>query len=60
MQNCTQLSTVNLPSALTEIGAHAFYNCDLIETITIPKSLEKTTDAYINEYVHGYVYGSVL
>ena len=55
--NCTQLSTVNLPSALTEIGAHAFYNCDLIETITIPKSLEKTTDAYINEYAHGYVYG---
>ena len=54
---CTELSKVKLSGALKEMGAHSFYDCDKLTEIEIPKSLEKTTDAYINEYAYGYVYG---
>ena len=54
---CTELSEVKLSAALKEMGAHSFYDCDRLTEIEIPKSLEKTTEAYIYEYAYGYVYG---
>ncbi|MBQ2925041.1 MAG: leucine-rich repeat protein, partial [Anaerotignum sp.] len=55
--NCQNLQSVALPKGLNTIAAHTFYNCDNITSVWVTKALEKTTDAYINEYAHGYVHG---
>ena len=54
---CTELSAVHLSRVLEEMSAHVFYDCDKLTAVEIPASLIKTTDAYINEYAYGYVYG---
>ena len=54
---CTELSAVHLSRVLEEMSAHVFYDCDKLTAVEIPASLVKTTDAYINEYARGYVYG---
>ena len=38
---CKNLSSVSLPSTLTEIGMSAFSNCTSLTTITIPTSVSK-------------------
>ncbi|MBQ9561842.1 MAG: leucine-rich repeat protein [Lachnospiraceae bacterium] len=35
-----QLRTVKLPSGITEIGEHAFYNCRYLEELELPEGLE--------------------
>jgi len=36
---CTSLSSVTLPSTLTDIGAGVFINCSTLQTITLPANL---------------------
>lgn len=43
---CTNLNTIKFSNVLKKISTSAFYNCDALETITIPKSLT----AYECEY----------
>ena len=39
------------------MGAFAFYNCDQLTEIEIPKSLKETTNDYYPDYHYGYVDG---
>ena len=54
---CANLSDVQLSASLKTMGTYAFGNCDSLQRITIPKSLEETTDAYYSDYLYGYHYG---
>lgn len=36
---CTDLTTLNIPNSITNIGIAAFQNCDDLETITIGKGV---------------------
>ena len=47
-----------MTSALEQLDAHAFFDCDKLISITIPKPLTKSVDAYINEYAYGYQNGA--
>ena len=55
---CSALHYVKLSSALEQLDAHAFFDCDKLISITIPKTLTKSVDAYINEYAYGYQNGA--
>ena len=37
--NCTNLTTINIPKSVTNIGEHAFKNCASLTSITIPNSV---------------------
>ena len=39
-RDCSNLSSVNLPTSLKTLGTMAFYDCDLITSVTVPASLE--------------------
>ena len=54
---CINLSEVTLSSNLLQMDTHAFFNCDKLQYIEIPKSLEKSESAYIPEYVYDYQVG---
>ena len=47
--NFARVINVELPSALTEIGAFAFYDCDFIPYIEIPASVSKIGNAVFSE-----------
>lgn len=34
--NCTELTSVNMPASINEIGDHAFENCSALSNVTIP------------------------
>ena len=36
---CTSLTSVNIPSSVTEIGEHAFYGCTSLTSVDIPSSV---------------------
>ena len=36
---CTSLTSVNIPSSVTEIGGSAFYNCSSLTSVNIPSSV---------------------
>lgn len=55
--DCNNLSDVKLSKSLETMGAYAFGYCENLQSITIPKSLDKTTDAYYYEYIYGYQHG---
>lgn len=38
-KGCTSLTTINLPTSLTEIGDYAFADCSLLTEINLPSSL---------------------
>ncbi|WP_316607840.1 leucine-rich repeat domain-containing protein [uncultured Ruminococcus sp.] len=38
-QNCSSLSTINLPDSITSIGQSAFQNCSSLSTINLPDSI---------------------
>ena len=54
---CGNLSDVKLSKRLKELGGYAFGDCDSLTSITIPKSLEKTTQAYYSQYIYNYQWG---
>ena len=54
---CSNLSDVKLSKKLKELGGYAFGDCDSLTSITIPKSLEKTTQAYYSQYIYNYQWG---
>ena len=54
---CSNLSEVKLSKKLKELGGYAFGDCDSLTSITIPKSLEKTTQAYYVDYIYNYQWG---
>ena len=37
--NCTDLTSVSLPTTLTKIGSNSFYNCTRLESINIPEGV---------------------
>ena len=43
-ENCTALTTVNLPSTMYNIGAYAFSGCTALETIELPAALQYLND----------------
>jgi len=43
-QNCSSLTTINLPDSLTSIGGYAFQNCSSLTTINLPDSLTSIGD----------------
>ena len=43
--NCTGLTSITLPSSLTEIGVGAFMRCSGLKTITIPANVASIGDA---------------
>lgn len=43
-ENCTNLSSINLPSTLTAINKSAFFGCTKLESIVLPESLETISD----------------
>ncbi len=36
---CANITTINIPQNITEIGGYAFYNCTALTEITIPKNV---------------------
>ena len=48
-QNCSNLTSVNIPDSVTEIGRRAFVNCTSLRSITIPDSVTTIGD-YAFEY----------
>ncbi len=54
---CSKLSQVALSPKLKVLGGYAFGDCDSLTSITIPKSLEKTTQAYYSQYIYNYQWG---
>lgn len=38
-QNATNMTSVNIPTTVTSIGAYAFYNHSILETVNFPNSL---------------------
>ena len=39
--NCTSLTSVKIPSSVTEIGEYAFYGCNSLISVKIPSSVTK-------------------
>ena len=39
-QNCSSLTSINLPNSITTIGKNAFSSCTSLESISLPNSLE--------------------
>lgn len=47
--NCTSLTSVTLPSTLTEIGLFSFYGCTSLRSINFPSNLQKiNNNAFTN------------
>ena len=45
--NCfqgAQIKQITIPDTVTEIGSHAFYNCDLLASIRLPLGIQKISD----------------
>ena len=40
-ESCNSLTSINLPSSITEIGDYVFMNCNNLSSITIPKCVIK-------------------
>ena len=54
---CSNLSEVKLSKRLKELGGYAFGDCDSLTSITIPKSLEKTTMGLYPNYIRNFQWG---
>ena len=54
---CSNLSEVKLSKRLKELGGYAFGDCDSLTSITIPKSLEKTTTGLYPNYIRNFQWG---
>lgn len=44
---CLNLATVTFPSSLNKIGTHAFFNCNLLTSITLPNNVEIADEAFL-------------
>ena len=51
------MSDVTLSKNLLSLGGYAFGDCDSLESIEIPKSIETTTKEYYIQYIYGYQWG---
>ncbi len=43
-QNCSDLTSVNIPEGVTSIGYNAFFDCGVLTSITIPSSVTSIGD----------------
>ena len=51
-KNCSDLTSLTLPSSVTRIGDYAFYNCSGLTSLTLPSSVTS-----IGEFAFGYCSG---
>ena len=42
--NCSQLTSIEIPDSVTDIGDYAFYNCEGLTSITIPDGVTRIGD----------------